>query len=406
MKKRKLTSWQKRRIRRIKIGLYTTLFCVILFCMISVILSLRPYESVDLTEYCTYEYGGYNHKGSVTVDLELDKISELMRSLKETYDKKFIHMYSVSAEDYNAFFNSLSVETNVPDNLSNGSVYTYQVNYDKELAKKIRLRVYEDRTSVTVTGLVTATVLKVDDLFKDLKISFEGVSPKITITLENKSESPFIKGIVFSIVDPKEYYSLNDIFYVRAYFSEAECLDKHFAVEKPSEDCIMNYEVLDVAHYVQSADDLPQEIVDEAVRAASKAFTKESAMEFGLRVFSEANIMYVTDSNKKYTFDWKSYGVLSGYFKVPNTEIAGNAGNSYNDLDIVFNCMMNQANGTECKAEAVVRFSNIQKLSDGTYDYDFSKPKIISVSHLDSRIKKNVITNYEGRYSIEKLSVR
>ena len=37
---------------------------------------------------------------------------------------------------------------------------------------------------------------------------------------------------------------------------------------------------------------------------------------------------------------------------------------------------------------------------------DFSKAKITSASHLDSRIKKNVINNYEKDYSIEKIVLK
>jgi len=405
VKKKKLTSWQKRRLRRIKLILYTTLFCVLAVFAAIIINSMKPYERVDLTQLCTYQYGGYNHKGSVEVTIDYDRVSALMRSLKSDYDDKFIHMYQCSSEDYNTFYNSLSVETNVPDNLSNGSKFTYSVKYDEQLAKKLRLNVSKSDTSIVVSGLVTATVLKVEDLFSDISITYDGVAPKVSVSLQNESTNPFIQNMVFSIVEPKEYYELNDTFLVRAYFSEEECLDKHFAVEKPSEECVKEYTVSGIPEYIQSADELPKDVLNSAISSAKMAFTKDSAMEFGLRVFSEANMMYVTDSNKKYTFNWKSFGLLSAYFKVPNSDIAGKAGNSYNDLDIVFNCVMNQADGSEVKAEAVVRFSNIVKLADGTYEYDFSHPKLISVSHLDSRIKKNVIGNYEGRYSIEKLSI-
>lgn len=405
--KKRLTSWQKRKKRRVKMLLRTTLFCVVAFIAIIFVKSLLFYERVDISDYCTLQYGGYNHKGSVKVDVDYDKVSELMRTLREDYDKRFIHVYPCASEDYNNFYNSISVNATVPNNLSNGSTFAYTVSYDKDLAKKMRLGIKSDTKVVTVSGLVTAAVVTLDDLFKDLAVTFEGASPQATVTIENNSKNPYVQNMVFSIIEPQEYYSLGDTIKVRAYFSEEECLDKHFAVEKPSEECIKEYTVENLPSYIQTADELPQEIVMEAVKAAAGAFTKDSALEFGLRVWSEANMMYSIDPRtKKYTFDWASYGPLSAYFKVPDIEIAGKNGNSFNDIDVVYNFVMTQSDGKTCDGEAVVRFTNISKQADGTYDYDFSNPKIHSASHYDSRIKKNVIKNYENNYSIEKLTIK
>lgn len=402
-----MTSWQRRKQRRVRMILRTTLFCVFVIVALLFYRSLLNYKTVDLSEYATYEYSGYNHKGSVEVTLDQEKVSELIRDVKEVYGKRLLHIYKCSDEDYNAFYNSLEITTTVPNNLSNGSQFIYTVNYDKSLAKKIRLSVKENKKTVTVTGLVTATVLKIDDIFKDLHVEFSGVSPNIQVSIENMSTHPFIQNMVFVIVDPKEFYSLGEEVQVRAYFSEAECLDKHFAVEVDSENCIKSYAVSGVSEYIQRLDDLPKEIIDEAVKKAESAFTTDSALEFGLRVFSEAHLTYVIDpATKKYTFRWSSYRPLSAYFKVPNKDIAGKSGNNYNDLDVIFSFVMTQADGKQCNGEAAIRFSNISRNSDGTYEYDFSKAKITSASHLDSRIKKNVINNYEKDYSIEKIVLK
>lgn len=407
MRKKSKTSWQRRRIRRIRIALASIVLTLIAITCLVFVRALICYDKVDLSDYCKYEYSGYNHKGSVVVTIDNDKASELIRNLKDTYENRIIHIFKCTDEDYNDFFNSLSVAANVPDNLSNGSDFTYKVSYDKSLAKRIRLSVTGDTKTVTVSGLVTATVLKVDDVFRDVNVVFEGASPTVTATLENNSSNPFVKNMVFAIIEPQEYYSAGDVVKVRAYFSEEECINKHFVVEKPSEDCIKEYYVDNIPEYIQSAAELPEEIVNEAVSRAKDAFTDSSALEFGLRVFSEANLMYVIDpKTKKYTFRWNSFRPISAYFKVPNADIAGKNGNSYNDIDVCFAFVMTQADGKKCDGEAVVRFTNICKSADGTYQYDFSNPKIISASHYDSRIKKNVIKNYENTHTIEKLDIK
>lgn len=398
------TSWERRRRRRVRGVLYTMLFCVLAVVLFFLYWSILCYEVVDLSEYVTFEYSGYNHKGAVEVNIDQDRVSELIRNLKDTYDERLVHAFKCEDRDYNDFYNSLQVSTIVPDNLSNGSQFIYTVQYDEKLAKKIRLSVKNNKKTVTVSGLVTATVLKMDDIFRDVSVTFEGISPKITATLENRSEHPFIKNIVFNILEPKEFYSAGDEVKVRAYYSEAECIDKHFVIEVPTEECIRSYVVNGEGEYVQSASDLPQEIIDEAVSKAKQAFSVDAALEFGLRVYSEANLTYVIDPvTKKYTFRWDSYSPLSAYFKVPRSDIAGENGKTYNDLDIIFKFVMVQNGGQKCNGMAAVRFSNILKNADGTYSYDFSSPKIISATHYESRIKKNVITNYEKDYTVEKV---
>lgn len=407
MSKKSRTSWQKRKRRRAKLILGTTLLCIVAIFGIFFVRALLSYDVVDLSDYCTYEYKGYNHKGSVVISIDQEKTSQLLRGLKDTYNSRIMHVYKCNDEDYNSFYNSLNVTADVPENLSNGSEFSYTVNYDKKLAKKLRLSVKKNAKTEVVSGLVTATILKLEDVFRDVSLAYEGVSPDVTVTLENNSTNPFVKNMVFAIIDPKEKYTKGDTVRVRAYFSEEECLDKHFAVEKPSDECIKEYVIDDIPEYIQSADELPKEIIDEAISRAKDAFTNDAALEFGLRVFSEANLMYVIDpKTKKYTFRWDSFRPISAYFKVPNEEKAGKGGNSYNDIDVCFAFVMTQADGKKCDGEAVVRFTNICKMSDGTYKYDFSNAKIISASHFDSRIKKNVIKNYEEDYTIEKLDIK
>ena len=152
-------------------------------------------------------------------------------------------------------------------------------------------------------------------------------------------------------------------------------------------------------------EELTPELISEAINAAKGAFTTKTAKEYGVRVYFEANIapVYV---NKESTFEWTRFDPLSAYLKVAKEGVAGQNSNNYNDLDVVFDCTMVQADGKKINVEAVVRFRDIIKNSDGTFTYDFSNPTINSASHFDARIKKNVIYNYEDKYIIEKLTIK
>lgn len=403
--KKKLKSWQRRRIRRTKMIIGAVLFCVLIIALILLVNAAKPYERVDLTEYCICTYSGYNTKGSVEVTVDESKLSELMRSLKTKYEDSFIHFSKCEAEDYNAFYRSISVTLTSPQYLSNGSKFSYTVNYDKQLAKKLRLKVKSDRKEVMASGLVTAAVISQDQVFEGISFVYEGVSPNITATMVNNTTNPYLSDVTFNIEGEKETYTEGDVIRVRATYDEAVALEKHFVIDCSSTECYRDYVVEASSHYIRSKEELPQSVIKEAVASANTAFTTKSAKEFGVRVFIESGVapIYI---NKESTFEWASYNPVSAYLKIANADVAGKNSNTYNDLDVCYTCVMKQANGEAINLEAVVRFSNIVVNNDGTLSYDFSKPTIIAASHMDSRIKKTVIGNYEKDHTIDKLSVK
>lgn len=404
-KKKKLKSWQRRRRHRMRLLLCAVLFCVVVGVIIGTLKSLAPYEKVDLSDYATYIYSGYNTRGSVEVEINEQLASGLMQKLLKDYDDAFINFSKCDAEDYNAFYNSLSVTVNAPADLSNGSKFSYTVNYDKDLAKKIKLKVKKNTKEVMVNGLVTATVISYDTLFEGISFTYEGVSPGLTATMNNNTVNHYLEDVEFIIEGEQEQYAEGDVIRVKAVFDEKQCLEKHFVIDKAPEECYKDFVVESDSHYARSLDEISKELLDEAVSAANNAFTTKTANEYGVRVYFEANIapVYV---NKKSTFEWVKYGTISAYFKVANDEVAGKNSNNYNDLDVIYTATLTQADGRNVDVEAVVRFKDIIVNSDGTYTYDFSNPTISSCSHFDSRIKKNVVSNYEKNWSIERISLR
>ena len=404
-KKKKLKSWQRRRIRRTKMILGAVLFCLLIILWIAVLKALAPYERVDLCDYCIYEYTGYNTKGGVEARIDEQKASELMQTLRQEYDDALFNIKKCDAEDYNKFYNSLSVAVDVPNNLSNGSKFAYTVNYDKELAKKIRLKVLENRREEMVAGLPVATVISTEQVFEGISLFYEGMSPTISIGIINENTNPFLSDIEYFVENKKDSYTDGEVVRVRALYSDEACLEKHIVINAGADGCYKDYTIQSDAHYVQSAAELTPEIISEAIEAAKRAFTTEGAKEFGVRVYFEANIapVYV---NKESTFEWVSYSPLSAYLKVAKEGVAGQNSNNYNDLDVVFDCTMTQADGKRVNVEAVVRFKDIIVKSDGAYEYNFDNPKIVSCSHFDKRIKENVIYNYEDNYNVEKLIIK
>lgn len=400
MKKKRLTSWEKRQRRRIQIIIRVAFFLVICVAAAVVVKGFLPYETITLNEYFTVSYEGYNSKGSAVLTLNQTKLDEALEQVKEDYDAALFHTNECSDADYDNFEQSITASARNADNLSNGSRFSIVYQYDEKLAEKLKIRVSDKENEVTVAGLTTAAVLTKEDLFKDIEVKFTGISPNITMEIINNSTVPFIQNMVFNPAEFQEYYKAGDAVKIRAYFSDEECLKQHYAIDTPSEECVAEYTVEGTAAYVTQASALSQDIIKEAVAAGKKAFV--NANEYGVRIFCEANLVPVY-INKKATFEWLSPTLISAYFKSVKPEAAGQDGNHYNDLDLIYIAKITQADGVTCDAEAVVRFSNIIENTDGTYEYDFSAPKIISASYSNSSIVKNVIDKYESTHNIEKV---
>ncbi len=399
-KKKRMTSWERRQRRRIQIIFRVVLICALLIVGVIAAKEFLPYETMNISEYYTVSYEGYNTKGTARLTLNKEAVDATIAKVKEDYEASLIHIQECTDADYESFENSLQVNIQNGENLSNGGTFSVSYSFDEALAKKLKIKVVSNKKEITVSGLTTAAVLTKEEVFKDIEVRFDGISPNISMEIINNSSNEFVRNMVFNPEVFKAYYATGDVVKIRAYFSEEESLKQHYVVDTPSEECVMEYTVEGTDEYVTSAAELTDELVKEAAEAGKEAFV--NANEYGVRIFCEANLVPVY-VNKKATFEWLKPTLLSVYFKSVKPEAAGQNGNNYNDLDLIYFVKITQADGVTCDAEAVVRFSNIIKRSDGTFEYDFSNAKIISASYSNSSIVKNVVGRYEDTYNIEKL---
>lgn len=400
-RKKRMTSWERRRHRRTKIMIRVMIFAFFMIAAILFARMLLPYEKLSLNEYFTVSYDGYNTKGFTVFKRDDEALMQTMAEVLKKHDSSLFHKEEVTEEDYRNFIDSIRVVNENQSNLSNGSRISVKYTCDEMLAKKLKISVTGKSKDITVEGLSSAVVLTKEDLFRDLQVTFSGISPNITMEITNNSSNEFIKNMVFNPEEFKEYYTAGEVVRIRAFFSDAECLKQHYAITTPSEQCVMEYTVEGMGEYVNSASVLPDNFIKEAVAAGKTAFV--DANEYGVRIFCEAHLVPVY-INKKATFRYLEPSLISAYFKAVKPEYAGKDGNDYNDLDLVYFVKITQADGVTCDAEAVVRFSNIIQNKDGTFTSDFSNPKIMSASYSDSSIKKNVISRYETTHVIEKLA--
>ncbi len=398
-----MTSWERRRRRRVRVTVCAVLFFAIAIIAFVVSRLMLPYETWELNEFYNVTFDGYNGNGTAAVALDPEKLDAAIEHVKQDYRESFFHLLSVTDADYDAFKNSLTATLTRSDGLSNGDQVGVNFACDQDLAKKLKISVNCNSKTYTAEGLPDVTVLTPEDVFKDLSVTFDGISPDLTLTITNNSTDPFLSNMVFQPVEPKERYAAGDIITIRAHFSEEEALKQNYVVSVPSEECTCDYTVTAERAYITSALLLPDSVVERAKNAGLDAFV--NANEYGVRIFCEAGLVPVY-VNKQATFEWVDPTFRSAYFKCANETQRMDEKNHFNDLDIVYEVSIKQANGVACSCYAVVRFSDLILNADGSVDGPFSSAKVMSCDYKVDNVHKTVVENYEGTHTVTKVGGR
>lgn len=348
------------------------------------IVGFARYTYVNLSELTTAEVSGYDGHGTLSTN------TTSMAGLEDFFDTVDVDI--------------METEDTVNGQLSNGDRLEISYIYNRELAKNLGLRVRGGSEFITIKNLPESTHVSYDELFSGVSLSYEGVAPLVTASVENVSDKEPIKDVVYTIVDPKEYYDEGDVIRVEATFNEDAALANAYEIEAGPEGYVKDFTVTGVDSYLTSADELPQELLDEMKAYGATLFGTEpgDANEFGLRVFTAAGAMYTT-SDGEYTFAWRTPSYISSYFSCINEEHLGEPGQQINDVKIVYDTSIVQSDGKAVSAEAVVVFKDVIRKADGSVEVNYDGAKIVSASTKDSDIKELVRANNDMNYTSTKL---
>lgn len=159
---------------------------VVLIVIIAVVANAKP--TINLNDYMMVESNGYDGYGTARASIDWDAI-------EEKYGEK-LSFTNQALQEYGGLLNmmtpldvvrdSVSVELDSNDELSNGDVLNYTWDVDDELSTYVKVKVkYKDNT-YTVSGLEEIGSF---DAFSDVTVTFDGFAPNGTANIEyNGSE--------------------------------------------------------------------------------------------------------------------------------------------------------------------------------------------------------------------------
>ncbi len=360
------------------------------------------YATIDMKDCVTVQYSGYHSNASVAVVLNQDKIKKTLDNAYDRYDVVPFHFRTLTKEDFESLYDSISCKADKSEQLHNGDEINISFDYDKKLADRLKVNCIAKDQTIVIENLPEAQVISKDELFQMIDVKMSGASPEISLEIVKNTQDAFLQTVLFSVEPSKLFYQEGDELTIKASWDEAAAVKANIKIDANPAECTQTFKIEGYDQYLTSADQLTEEVIQQANEAGKAIFKKANANEYGQRVFTEAGIV-VDWTGGKTSFVWSNPVLISAYFKSIKDEMIGTKGLDYNDLDFVYYVTLSQGDGKSCKAEVAVRVDNIMKKADGTYEVDLEDVEIVSASYNNKSIVQNIISKYEDKYNIEKL---
>lgn len=233
---------------------------VIVALVVIIIIAVQP-KKIDLNDYVTVEFSGYETIGTARVVVDEDGLTAaIAKALK--IDEK-------SLQDYDSFFSNDSLTSlaklyaclDLADatldrstELSNGDTVTLTFECDNEAAKEYGIVFKGKDQKYTVEGLADINII---DAFSNLTVSFSGTAPNGGVELEYTGSESVIDRWSFSC--DKSYGLRNgDTVKITLNINEDYLHNNGYAVKETSR----TYTVSGLDEFVESYSSLTEEFLD------------------------------------------------------------------------------------------------------------------------------------------------
>ena len=206
------------------------IFFVVLITILIVVFTNM--NKIDLSSYAVIKVDGLNTRGKASYHIDNKAIETAL--LDKNID-------IIQAE---MFIQTIRCDLDKTENLKNGDKITAKLTYDKTLADQLKINLKNSDNTVTVSGLPEGKEI---DAFKDIKVSYSGISPEGNVSVINNSSDPFISKITYS--PSKESVSNGDKITINALYDTEESIKQKVLIKNESKE----YTVSGLPEYVFSS---------------------------------------------------------------------------------------------------------------------------------------------------------
>ncbi len=337
--------------RRPKWWIFVIIAVVVVVVILAIVFGRRSSREINLNDYVTVEFAGYEGYGTADVSFDWD-------SLSSKYDQKI----KVDQSGWGGFYDSFSellddciyMHVDPESGLSNGDEVTVSWDVDTEdldACIEGTIKISADPETYTVSGLEKGDTF---DAFEGVSVEFSGTSPDATAAIIKSADVP--SQLSFSL-DRSEGLSIDDTVTVRISDESANAYMQEDGLFP--EELTKSFPVENVAYYVTDLDQIPEDGMDKMKEQAEDVFN---------------SIVAEWDSEERVL---KSMDYVGSYFL---TEKEGVENANANMIYMVYNIHATQlgkeANGNQTEESVdyywYLGFTNGMVLADGTFSIDYN----------------------------------
>ena len=169
---------------------------IIAIVIIAVVLATRDIK-LDLNEFASFEYTGYDTVGEAKFNFDYDKFNEKYeKKLRYTKAGKLLYGDKEPAEAFEAVMSSYAKNGRVVErDLKNGDTvtFTWRESLILLLTESFKVQIDNDKLEGTVAGLKAASTV---DVFKDIELVYRGNAPYGSVSI-NAGSNPY--GLRFRV---------------------------------------------------------------------------------------------------------------------------------------------------------------------------------------------------------------
>lgn len=163
----------------------SALFVVIIAVTILVIFLVNRDIKVDLNEFASFEYVGYDSVGEAQFKFDYDKFNEKYeKKLRFTKAGKLLYGDMEPCEAFERLMSNYAKNGRVVErDLKNGDTvtFTWRESLILLLTESFKVQIDNDKLEGTVQGLSIASTV---DIFKDVELVYRGTAPNVSVSID------------------------------------------------------------------------------------------------------------------------------------------------------------------------------------------------------------------------------
>ena len=331
-------------------ALLIAVIAVVVVAIVALVVVKNQKKKVNINDYISVEYNGYETAGTAYVDFDETGFSEAvikaqgkkLKNVKSLDDLDWSDLTDLMGGSNWDLINSITFDVKPDSDLSNGDVVTVTASWNEDYEKKAGVKILSKEQEFTVEGLEE---VKEVDPFEDIEVTFSGTPPYVYPNWTNNSDDDYLRYLWFNFED---YDSLDvgDTVTLTVDESEENALANGYKFTQTSKE----YTVSGVDSYVTSAADISADNLDSMKNEATDA----------LDAYFANNNSYIGNFGFSYEGSY--------YLVAKNSDTWGDT----NVLYLVFSSTVTSAENAfePTVVYFPVKYTNIMALSDGSQSFN------------------------------------